>query len=248
MTTESSVRIMKTKDYLMFKKQTGNRVLDNPNLKDLRAKIENNNLLDYHPIIVSHDMEVIDGQHRLEVASEEGLEISYIVIPNMNKLEVTRSINTTGKKWTLQNFLDSYASSNHPKYVFFKELMEKNKALTISKVLFMLTNGKCEASEFREGKLHSERLEKFIAIKNLASDFGMIDKKLSVNSYMLRALTKIIYDCPNVDTARLVNKSLAKRRMLLHLPADHTMVVEILEELYNHGLHNKVQFKAGEVK
>ena len=50
---QSQVVIYKTDNYNKFKHQEGNRELSKSNIKDLKNKIDKNNLLDYHPILVN---------------------------------------------------------------------------------------------------------------------------------------------------------------------------------------------------
>lgn len=71
------MEILKTKDYGSFKEINSNREVDQRHVRSLVAAIEQKNLLHVNPIVCNADMEVIDGQHRLEAARALGVEIYY---------------------------------------------------------------------------------------------------------------------------------------------------------------------------
>ena len=146
-----SVEIKKTNKYSKFKRQTGNRELSQSNLISLEKKVIEKNMLCYNPILVNSDYEVIDGQHRLEVAKRNGFEISFIVVPHLG-LKETMGINTTGSKWTNVDFLKSYVDQEVPQYLVFKDFMDDYNFLSLSQCLFLLT-GKTECKPFKEGNL-----------------------------------------------------------------------------------------------
>ena len=68
-------KILKTDKYDMFNKQTGNR--DLKRVKELKDTIllDGNSYPFFSPIIVQDDLEVIDGQHRLEICKELNCEV-----------------------------------------------------------------------------------------------------------------------------------------------------------------------------
>ncbi|MEK6878376.1 MAG: ParB/Srx family N-terminal domain-containing protein, partial [Nanoarchaeota archaeon] len=75
------MKIEKTTDYKMFKKLKGNRNIYKPHLNGLIQSIQEENLLQYNPITINSDMEIVDGQHRLEAAKILKLDIYYLVNP-----------------------------------------------------------------------------------------------------------------------------------------------------------------------
>jgi hypothetical protein len=71
------MQLLKTSDHGIFKKCPTNRPIDPTNLRHIKASLMINNMLEFRPIMVNKNMEVIDGQHRLEAAKELGLEVFY---------------------------------------------------------------------------------------------------------------------------------------------------------------------------
>ena len=70
-------KIHVTSDYSKFSYLVGNRDIVNKHVKDLSGHIDERDLS--IPIIVNENMEVCDGQHRLEAYKVLGLPVHYIV-------------------------------------------------------------------------------------------------------------------------------------------------------------------------
>ena len=78
--------IYKTTDYSQFKFLPGNRKIAGNIL--IESILEKNKLAT-HPIVVSKDMFVIDGQHRLDAASSLGIPIYYIIDEDFEPDDIT---------------------------------------------------------------------------------------------------------------------------------------------------------------
>ena len=109
------VKTYSTKDYSKFKSLVGNRFVNRAHVRKLITSLEHKNMLQYHPILVTDKMVVIDGQHRLEAAKALGLEIFYKIVPGAN-LETVQELNSTMKEWTLKDFCESYAMLGREDY------------------------------------------------------------------------------------------------------------------------------------
>jgi hypothetical protein len=108
-------KILKTHDYSIFKTVNFNRDKSKKHIRDVIKIIKKENLLHLHPILVNNDMEVIDGQHRLEAAKELGLEIFYIQsdlsyehILSSNLIQKNASLNDVIKFYALKDAIPSY--------------------------------------------------------------------------------------------------------------------------------------------
>lgn len=114
--------IQKTTNYSQFKFFPENRDLVKLDL--LKESIEKNNKLAFHPIHVSKDFYVVDGQHRLECAKELRIPIYYIVDENATCDDIPY-LNSTSKVWNSSQFLEFYCKKGNPTYLFMKSLQEK---------------------------------------------------------------------------------------------------------------------------
>ena len=108
-------KILKTKDYSIFKTVNFNRDKNKKHIKSVIKIIRKENLLHLHPILVNNYMEVIDGQHRLEAAKELNLEVFYIQsdlsyehILSSNLIQKNASLNDVIKFYAVKDAIPSY--------------------------------------------------------------------------------------------------------------------------------------------
>lgn len=119
------MNIRSTTDYSIFKTLRGNRDIYQPHVKRLRNSILKRNMLDINPIKVNDNMEVIDGQHRLEVAKELQIPIYYIVIDG--DLQDTVQINANNRGWQMYDYLKSFVELGKPDYVTLMEFAQEHR-------------------------------------------------------------------------------------------------------------------------
>ena len=225
----SEVKIFTTNEYFLFKEQEGNRSLSKSNIKKLKDKISVNNMLKYHPILVNHKMEVIDGQHRLYVARELGLSVSVINIGDQD-LSETISINTSGESWTSKDFLESYSSRGIVPYSKIKAFVEEYEFMSLSQSVYAM-KGASSTVAFKEGNITISKKELSIAVDvaMYMAQFMCVHKKLRSNSYLQRAIRSMIVNSIKWDHERLIKNAMEKQPKLLRLPSIHHQVVRILE-------------------
>jgi len=244
-TSLSTVNVFTTKQYNAFKDQVGNREVTQTAVDTLQKKIEELNLLDYHPILVNSDMEVIDGQHRLAVAKRLKYPISYIKMPssaNAN-LECTQQINTTGKKWSMQDFLDSYCERGLHSYIRLREYTNKYPFISLANVLTIFSRGRFFSNkDFKEGRFSIEDISKAEVLAQRVEKFLKVDKKLIKNRQFIRALVLLDLTGITIDYDRLVELCRCNINEIKSLPRDLDEILVVLQKIYNFKLRNKVSF------
>lgn len=251
---QSNISIFQTSDYSIFKTQAGNRSLAANDLKRIEKKILANNLLKYHPILVGKDYRVIDGQHRLEVAKRNNLEVSFIVMQSKSSLKTTQSINTTGKAWQVKDFLRSYIALGKKEYIKFNSYLEKYKFLTISQLIDISVIGRNKDASgnetFRNGdiELRDETIIRKILndINHYISTTLKISKMVHFQRFIMLANRRgIIF-----DHKRMVAKIESNIEIVKRIPSDPHIYAEVLGDLYNHKLSqvNKVNFNTRLIK
>lgn len=176
------MEIQSTTDYTLFKTIKGNRLLKTKHVAGLTAAIIKNNLLPLFPITVNESMEVVDGQHRLQVAKDNNLTIYYIVKGGLGLADI-QQINSSSKSWNQSDYLYSYISLGNQNYILAKQLLDKYK---ISITNFILINNNFKAfgyPVFKRGKMViadpervSEFLEKVQALRPYLSKQVFEDK------------------------------------------------------------------------
>lgn len=125
----------------MFKKVKGNRAIQKSHLRRLILSIETNNLLSVNPIIVNKDMEVVDGQHRLEAARFLGVPVFYVV-SDKSGIEDVQTMNFVVKNWASIDYLNSYVSRGFSSYVLLKGFVEKF-GVSVSIAIYLI-NGRVD--------------------------------------------------------------------------------------------------------
>lgn len=143
--------ILKTLDFSLFKFRKDNRQEINENhVKKLIESIKNRNLLEFRPIIINNDYEVMDGQHRLMAAKSLGVDI-YYKIEKKIKPEDMIQLNLS-KSWSMNDYLNFYIQRNFDDYVALYNFMKKNN-LSLSIALSIVCGKSSKVySNFKNGK------------------------------------------------------------------------------------------------
>lgn len=142
--------IHKTTDYDLFKWKSNNRPIDPTHVE--RIKFSFKRFFDFHlkPAIVTEDMEIIDGQHRIIAAKELGLPCFYTVDQNFSSEKMIQ-YNTTQKNWDINAYLNYWIVEGKEDYVKLKEFskdLEFPLAITLS---WVLQQGGSKYKTFRTG-------------------------------------------------------------------------------------------------
>lgn len=249
----SNIKIFHTHDYSIFKSQQGNRVLISSDVKKVESKILENNLLKYHPILVSSDFNVIDGQHRLEVAKKNNLELYFIIMEEASSLKTTQSINTTGKPWTVKDFLKCYVSLGVESYIRFNDTLNEYKFLTVSQLISIsaINHNNMKLTElFKSGKMKLKNEE---SIRKILSDIQYYDAssiRLSKNSHFQRFIAATNQKGIEFDHKRMLSKIELNIDIVKRIPNNAKIYSEVLGDIYNHKLakSNKINFNLRAIK
>jgi hypothetical protein len=128
--------IFKTKDYSIFKKHPQNREVTSKSLNKIINSMKTKNLMEFEPILVDSDMQVISGQNRLEAAKQLGLEVSYRIIDSAATIDVML-LGANNTPWTLDDYVHFYCSQKKEPYIKFVEFCKEND-LTSGELLGLL--------------------------------------------------------------------------------------------------------------
>ena len=117
------MEVKQTSQYDMFSYIQANRPISKGHVAFLTRAIADNNLLHLAPILVNSDLQVIDGQHRLEAAKTLKVPVYYMVDSKATATEAM-VLNTVLNKWTVKHFVNSYAERRNENYIQLKQLIE----------------------------------------------------------------------------------------------------------------------------
>ena len=232
----------KTTNYDQFKLIGGNRKIYPAHVKRLTKSIASDNLLSGNPIIVNQNMEVLDGQHRLEACKILKTEIYYVKLPNGLGLDQVHTLNNNQKNWSMTDYLESYASKDIPGYVTTKLFIETYK-LPVSVAVNLLTtkDRKTAGEDFRTGKFRVNNLPKAQLMAGFIGDIEpYFDVKATARHSRFVDAIKALVKTDSIDLKKLAVKfSIYPERM--HRYASITDYYREIEKRYNYKSRSKTR-------
>ncbi|MDD4893605.1 MAG: ParB/RepB/Spo0J family partition protein [Candidatus Rickettsiella isopodorum] len=243
--------ILETKNYSQFKRLEGNRNLNPVNLRNLKKAIENKNMLSFHPIIVNKDYYVIDGHHRLQVATDLNLPVYFLVEENVDKNQAYEHIitaNVNKKSWTLEDFIHLYVKKDHnPNYIEFADMLEilqlKPKALigliigaSSSKLIHEMKRGEFKLPENIE--MYRKVTDAYFQFSNFAFDRKIKPVSMFSNHYFTNSFRMLLLD-ERFDLETFFIK-LEHRWFDLRPQPNAKEWLKLLLSIYNWKNHNKI--------
>lgn len=231
--------IKRTNNYFMFKRLEGNRIVDQKKVNKIKKSINEVGYIS-NPIIVNENMEIIDGQHRLEALKELGKPVEYIVQKNLNIKEVL-FMNINQEKWNMMDYIKSYAELGNESYKKLLDLIELYPIYNLNTIGCaikginkignkLLQRGALEVSTFE--------YENAIVKLNYLNRFIPIFKHLlGRTTYFCQAIM-IVYDMESIDKERLLNQITNNVRIMIPF-SDFNTCLSSVEDIYNKGLNFK---------
>lgn len=222
----SDVKIFISSDYDKFKLSKFNR--EPKHFKKLMKSIQENDYSMYQPILVNHDMEIVDGQGRFLACKELGLPIHFIVSEEI-KIYAASEINQASTNWNSNDYVHHYVKRGKESYIRLLSLSIKfGQKISIIASFGKLSNGAKSYSEclrrgdfqFKEGidiedffehmkifdeYYHFSKMEKFI--KSVLHLYLHPNYKKEIMENKLRQGSRIVKEQPRVElmTAELLN-------------------------------------------
>lgn len=251
-TKMSDICIHETTDYSQFKFYNSNR--DVTINKTLERNILETNLLQYHPILVNHDMMVVDGQHRLDIAQKHKLPV-YFIIGEFEEKNVVE-VNIGRKNWVQSDFVNFYAKQGISDYIKLKKLHETygiNYTLLIDwcgrgrkKINF----DNSDMRNFRSGKFSFKKdfevmdniISKFIEIRELFVFYtGTKRIHLSLERFIIKMIDNDDYDHDRfIKTLKHNPENMIKALGFYRAESLNRVLVE---ETYNKRFHSPNRLK-----
>lgn len=232
-----SALVHKTSDYSIFNIHKKNRDVNAAHVNNLVAAIQKNNLLAGQPILVNENMEVIDGQHRLEAAKKLGVDIYYIMRGGLT-IEDAIDLNINTKNWSYADYLEYWISQGLEEYMYFKEYKERFEfswMLSINLLHYGTTASQNSRDTFISGELKINHAE-------YAAKIGWITTKLKeyCSFHNDRSLVRAIdtsYRAGRLDPFLLIKKvKMAPDRLTKCSDTDsYLRMMEDVINYYNKG-------------
>lgn len=233
----------KTRDYHEFKFLSYNRQLDEKRVSELSESIRKHGFL--MPILVSEEMEVADGQHRLEAAKKLNVEVSYIKynISSEHLPLLISKLNSLSKNWKYDDYYLMWLKRGKNTYIWLGDIIKKYD-ITFQELYFLISSGNGKFHEkFKEGTLeltetqkeriigHCEKFKKIINFSESFKNFNVIFRK---------ALLQIVKN-PDYSEERMIRKLENNAGSLLNCVSQIDFLLQ-LESVYNRGERESVDF------
>jgi len=113
------VKVHLEKNLSKFSFLDDNRSIDKKHVAMLTISIRRYGQL--MPIVVNENLQVIEGQHRLEACRELGLPVAYIISVKSSSKDVA-VMNNSQKSWKNKDFLKHFSHSNHGNCTTYRKI------------------------------------------------------------------------------------------------------------------------------
>jgi hypothetical protein len=231
-------QIFSTKNYSLFKKLNGNRLVDPKHVSRIVESMKEQMLPTF--IEVNEKYEVIDGQNRLEALRQLNLPVHYIKHNGAGLKEAQRH-NQIKKKWGYNDILQSHIANGNESYLFVQYLMNKYN-LSLGNVLVACdkgNHGQHAMYKFVHGTLQVNNKKE---IEDLVEKTLRIDSIVKINRKVMWSACLKCVTCNEFDVDTFIQK--------LHYLKDHftpqvkvSQQIEQIEEIYNYRNRNKINLR-----
>lgn len=152
--------IQSTNQYHLFKQISSNREVNEKHVRKLMEAITKKNMLHLNPVVVNADMEVIDGQHRLEAAKRLKVTIYYIQEANIGRNDIA-GMNSNKKLWSMMDFVNFFAVEGNESFKKFSILCNKHPEIKPSWMQSLCSaEGMRRTSDIKHGKIDITNIDK----------------------------------------------------------------------------------------
>ena len=234
-------KIHKTSDYSQFKQIKGNRKVNKRHLARLKQSIKRKNLMHLNPIIVNENMEVIDGQHRLQACKELEVPVYYIKGSGLRFDDVV-FMNTNVKDWSINDYLHSYVEQGYKDYIYLRDFANKWGLSTATAIAILSMDEyvtRAKYKEFKEGKFEVVDKEQSLEfVKRLREVIPYTTENTWKDRDFIKALSKAYHQ--GVDHDKLIER-IEKYPSPLYRRVNVTDYLRMFEDIYSHGLSGKVR-------
>lgn len=196
MKEDLKIPVHSTKDYGKFSFVQANREINEKHVESLVQSIKRKNLLSICPVIVSEDMEVIDGQHRIEAAKILDEEIFYITSKGLD-IDDILSLNNVRKPWGLMDYFNFYYTQKISGFKEVNALMVKT-GWSLNQICSVVSkSGTMQTLKIKSGEMDISNIGNAEKIISAVKDFDCAAPN-SENNLFIRGLRWLISNDGNL--------------------------------------------------
>lgn len=234
-------QVYETSDYSLFKLRKDNRPVKEVNVVALAQSIKG--MGQKHPIAVTSNYVVTDGQHRLAACKKLNIPVKYIIDKNAMTTKEIAQLQSASKAWNKKDFAHSYAEDGIEAYKLYNLFVKDYPEYSHTCCLIMLANRteRSQADEiaFQEGTF---KVKSFSVAKKNAETIRAMGR--FYKGYNMRGfVTAILF--------LLGHKDFSLERLMRKLPRRSKDIMDFskmedyistLTEIYNWKETKKVYF------
>jgi len=227
-------------DLDIFTSLTGNRDIDPYHLSRLQDSIARNNLLHSQPIVVSGELQVLDGQHRLEAARNLGLSIYFIIVDDVDLTEV-QIINQNTQDWKPTDFAKAYTTMGYDEYRTYLDFRAQYgfNHRDAMRLLGGYSQGGNANKRFKSGGFQVESLEQAREWGDRIVEIGQFYRGFKRRGFIPAVLT--MFEHEDYDHEKFMEKLEAQSTKLVDC-VNKDDYIRLLEDIYNWSMKNKLRF------
>jgi len=238
----SGIKVYQSKDYKLFRSIDGNRSLNKKKIERIIREINSgNDILAECPILVRENgkgLEVVDGQHRVEISRALGRPVHYIIKQEKMSLYQIAKVNSNVEKWTPEDFINCYAKAGNENYLKLGKFHKKYR-FAVGMCLSLLTFGIAKHDvkvaqlyvEFEHGRFEIKTWKEAVQFAEICQNFSSY-KNWRCRGFVM-AMSKIIA-AEKCDIDVLLSKFSSDPSQLTY-HSDWKGFIANLEQIYNKG-------------
>lgn len=234
--------ILCTKDYALFRQYKEQRELTPATTAKVMRSMKKRGFVASKPIIVNSRMEVIDGQHRLQVAKNLSSCVYYVIDDTLN-VEDVRELAAAQAGWSIDDYVTSHIRQGLNDYARLRELKELSCLAWQSFLYAVFVDAKDRIEQIKSGKLNLSKTKED-AILEFISKFEMFKplcKHWGHRSFVVACSQ--LFSHPQYDHEQMRARLAYQQSRLIRCAnvADH---LDVLAAIYNYKshAHNVVDF------
>lgn len=234
-----------TTNYSQFKVLRDNRNVYTPHVQRLKKAMESSgkNFTTLSPVVVNEEMEILDGQHRVQALSELGWPVYYIVVEG--GIDEALGMNVLHRTWRPLDFADSYSAKGNENYQRFLAVHEAFPRVSPTTIMaYGGPSGQTAISTaFRRGEFLMDEEQQ-------ANAMAMLEKITEINAVLKRFTgAEALKAIHNMLTTEGYNQDRMLSK-LKQLPKPEDVVpsprrsdnLRILEDIYNRNIKTEASF------
>lgn len=229
MKREKIGNLWQTFDYDAFKFIEGNRrIQKNPKLE---ATISERGMVS--PVIVNEKLQVIDGQHRIEIARKLGTPVDFVIRKGTGKDDV-HDLQIT-KHWKPYDFITSYADLGYPEYIRFLHLVDTYSVniSALAPICYDTTDSATSVKHLKSGTLTIFNYNFIVSFLEFY-DLLLRSVKIVNNTYLAKAFY-VLFRLVDFDKKRMIEKSHLLPEIINSNRAA-PIILKLIVDAYNHKL------------